>query len=482
MAAPQFDPTWSTGLTLSNNDRTIKHPDATRKHMALSEAVRIRDVLGTKQYIEFEITAWTGSATPDLMVVGLYSDLSSPGNDLSNPQQRNEWGADLDRGDDIAHVLERGPFTSTNNGGRMGDYEFTGDEGTWTGYTAGDRIGFLIEFGVTSLYPFCTSYRVYYNGTPQGSWRSPWPAMGDLANRTLRPGFTLDPGSGNTDISIEIKAKADWLYEPDVVPNVQEWGGSIVTPTLADNSYCRLIPGRLGFGQDPVSATANFGAALSNKDLTNTMWRATNGNQSMLSITEGSTPRVKGKYYFELAVDDIQPVSPFTTGQGLQIGIHNSWSGLSMAGGGSDVRYITYEAATKTSGNSGDEWSIIGGSSTPGPEIGGDLPEYRSRTGDVYMFACDLADDADGTGNVTKCWIGVNGTWANNNPTSGTGDVSTRSDGTAASQAWFPAICMPISFSYACTKEEITANFGGTAFTYTPPTGFSAWDDTPVPV
>lgn len=78
---------------------------------------------------------------------------------------------------------------------------------------------------------------------------------------------------------------------------------------------------------------------------------------------------------------------------------------------------------------------------------------------DVAMFSGDLS-----TG---KWWVGKNGVWLNSgNPTTGANPIT--SDLTAVAM---PAIGQNSSLSRSAT---FVANFGATAFAYTPPTGFKA--------
>lgn len=77
-------------------------------------------------------------------------------------------------------------------------------------------------------------------------------------------------------------------------------------------------------------------------------------------------------------------------------------------------------------------------------------------TGDVIGVALDM--------NAGKIWFSKNNTWqASGDPVAGTNPATTGLSGTL-----YPGIGL-----YANT-ESITANFGASAFTYTPPSGFAS--------
>jgi hypothetical protein len=78
---------------------------------------------------------------------------------------------------------------------------------------------------------------------------------------------------------------------------------------------------------------------------------------------------------------------------------------------------------------------------------------------DVVMFAYDA--------DTGKLYQGVNGTWSNSgSPGAGTGAIFT---GIAAAM-------IPAYGAYASGTDTITANFGGSAFSYTEPSGYTALD------
>lgn len=77
--------------------------------------------------------------------------------------------------------------------------------------------------------------------------------------------------------------------------------------------------------------------------------------------------------------------------------------------------------------------------------------------GDTLMMAIDIT--------AGKVWWGINGTWlASGNPVTGVNPVFTGVAGTL-----FPILTMFNNIS------QVTANFGATAYAFTPPTGFINW-------
>lgn len=86
--------------------------------------------------------------------------------------------------------------------------------------------------------------------------------------------------------------------------------------------------------------------------------------------------------------------------------------------------------------------------------------------GTVYGVAYDCA-----TG---KMWYSSNGTWVGD-PVAGTGETETNSQGPGNAVAPYFA-----SDNTTASPHGVTANFGATSFNYTPPTGFTAWEEPPV--
>jgi hypothetical protein len=105
-----------------------------------------------------------------------------------------------------------------------------------------------------------------------------------------------------------------------------------------------------------------------------------------------------------------------------------------------------------------------GGTLFSSPEAGGIVFAATSfASGDTVGFACDL--DA-GLG-----WVAKNGAWidfgAGDDPGTATGGVA------IATGVSFLPVC---GLTVTSGTGDMTANFGGSAFAYSTPTGFSAWD------
>ena len=118
------------------------------------------------------------------------------------------------------------------------------------------------------------------------------------------------------------------------------------------------------------------------------------------------------------------------------------------------------------------------------PHPGGDAASYG--TNRIYKFhsgsGTSYGGDGYGSGDVVlgtaldldngKIWWSFNGAWiANGNPAAGTYPAYTGLSGT-----FYPMV------GIWDTASPATVNFGATAFTYTPPTGFSAYYTPPAPV
>ena len=80
--------------------------------------------------------------------------------------------------------------------------------------------------------------------------------------------------------------------------------------------------------------------------------------------------------------------------------------------------------------------------------------------GGIIQFALDVDNQ--------KIWVGINGTWqASGDPAAGTNPISSN---LTSGQTWFPYL------QFRSATSNISANFGQRPFTYTPPTGFNAWN------
>jgi hypothetical protein len=176
-------------------------------------------------------------------------------------------------------------------------------------------------------------------------------------------------------------------------------------------------------------------ASLSNGNLTITHGGA-DADAGARSIASTST----AKKFWEVTVNVIG--SPSITTNGF---------------GNSSANLATYLGANANSvGWAGDGAVYLGADIGPG---GGAL---AYTTGNVLGFAVDF--------NAELAWLRVNsGNWNNNgsaNPATGTGglDVSGLNAG-----PYFACVCVRVG------SDQMTANFGATAYAHTAPSGFGNW-------
>lgn len=100
------------------------------------------------------------------------------------------------------------------------------------------------------------------------------------------------------------------------------------------------------------------------------------------------------------------------------------------------------------------------GDTTSKKQYGGGISAYGygyGADGDLLMMAVDLDN--------SMIWWGKNGAWG------ASGDPATR-----ANPAFSNVTLTPLYVITTVRTAKITANFGASAFTYTMPSGFSAWD------
>jgi hypothetical protein len=162
---------------------------------------------------------------------------------------------------------------------------------------------------------------------------------------------------------------------------------------------------------------------------------ATRTAQTVIRANARSTnPKTSGKHYWEVTVEAITtPPSAAFIATAIASDL---LSGLL----GSDDNTAAYF---------GDGFVSNGINSTT-------IATYTA--GDVLGCAIDL-DAGEG-------WFSKNGVFASGDPVTGTGPHFTFTAGTTI----YPALM------FRNSTDELTANFGATAFNTSPPTGFSAWD------
>ena len=164
---------------------------------------------------------------------------------------------------------------------------------------------------------------------------------------------------------------------------------------------------------------------LSNGDLTA---KSTNsGHDCARTILSESS----GKWYWEITADGSGSI-----GAGVGLGIASSSLSLALGAGSNDYSY-------RSNGDKGNSntWVAFGDTWEAGDIIG-------------------IAFDRD-NGNV---WFSKNGVWqAGGDPANGTGEAFSGINDTMFGM-----------FSLYYTDDQLTANFGASAFSYTTPTGFTA--------
>lgn len=141
-----------------------------------------------------------------------------------------------------------------------------------------------------------------------------------------------------------------------------------------------------------------------------------------------------GKWYFEVKVDAI--------GAAMTVGVANTTASLAV---GSPV------------GVDANAWAFTANGSQSGPYHSNSFSPTGGgwTTNDIVMLAWDAS--------AGKLWLGLNGSWISGDPAAGTSSSFSSVTGTL-----FPAVSVH-------TNAQATANFGATAFGYTPPSGFTAW-------
>src|SRR6516164_5442777 len=191
---------------------------------------------------------------------------------------------------------------------------------------------------------------------------------------------------------------------------------------------------------NPADKSANI--TLSNGNLTATNG-ASAGDNGVRSVTSKST----GKYYVEFTITGV--LSGADTGIGIATGSAPLTIGATSTGG-----FICYPGT----GNIYFNGSFTG--VTPGGSTG---------IGTVWCMAIDLVN--------SKGWFRINGgNWdgsGTDNPATNTGGINIAT--------LFPTNAAYAFFCANANAAGVTANFGTSAFSFTVPSGFSAWGAADVP-
>lgn len=331
----------------------------------------------------------------------------------------------------------------------------------WDFLTVGDYFGMLIDFNSPSgnltceLSTFVNGNHSYTAQMPISNPDEPWTWL-----------MALGTNAVSTDVGIRWnEEKADWLGSPpkDPIP----WKLPLETSTYVENGYCRMR-NRHGSQQE-----MRLNCQLLDNALTVVQKAPSHtGNQNIQAFA--TTPRYSGKAYYEITCNFTE--SDFTNPV-WWFGAHGSGNAVNtssvtlpqpqhFAGLGSNIGSALYRnrfgmSDKLTNGQAGALRPVV--------------------DGDVFMFAIHFLNQdaaADGDSDLANVWYGKNGTWLSGDPSTPTG----HSDA-IANQA-YPA---PRPFVSSSTQSGTggirswTFNFGATAFAYTLPTGFTAWDDTAVP-
>lgn len=182
---------------------------------------------------------------------------------------------------------------------------------------------------------------------------------------------------------------------------------------------------------------------------TSTRWTLSNGNLTATSnntsppsahCSLGTLSKSTGAHYFEFRLDTQVVAGFYGPAMGVAQSSINIESHFLGASGG-----LSYAL-----GASNGDKRFQGTASGYGSPI---------TPGDIVMVALNLT-----TG---KIWWGENGTWfASGNPAADTNPAFS----SVAAGPWFPVIC------YNASTIAVTARFKAADFTYSPPSGFSAWE------
>jgi hypothetical protein len=194
----------------------------------------------------------------------------------------------------------------------------------------------------------------------------------------------------------------------------------------------------------------------------------TTGNASNYSMAFSTTSKSSGKQYFEITV-----THPSDADTGWGFGLINA--GMALDGSGGDF-YVGAQSAGGTGSNSigvlendaaTSYYQKNHGALTQNP---GWQQVNNPPTGDVIGLAVDIPNNLVW---VQDCTLG--GGW--NVGTTGTQNPSTGQGGVSSSSVTNAAVFIGVSLYYTSSAvASATLNTGGSAFTCTQPTGFTAWD------
>lgn len=206
------------------------------------------------------------------------------------------------------------------------------------------------------------------------------------------------------------------------------------------NSYGQYYYGLLGKGNTASFNTfdpANTGSAITLSGGNLTATRSVNGISYNSSFGLPGFTHSSGKYYCEL--------------KAILLGSNTSNNAFGI---GTSAAISALSSNTSFIGSNSFGWSYFftNGCFHSGSASG---PTTGWVNGDVLMMAIDIT--------AGKVWWGINGVWlASGNPATGANPIFTSVAGTL-----YPILTMFDNVS------QVTANFGATAYAFTPPTGFA---------
>jgi hypothetical protein len=479
--------TWDVSFNGQGNNETIrdeKWPGLSTNNYLLTRTAnrddhhRTLDLIKPKVcktfYLEFEITAKTGTPTMNDCVVHVgpaayHDEADAPGSGFGVTSNRgSHQGCSVGMVASTAQIADfkraEGNISGSTTAHQMtwtsADPDNTFDGGMDV-QNVGDWIGVLVDFNSPAGNLAC-EVSVFNNNIHKGTLSMPvsnpdevW--MVDFA--------TQSTGTGSFDWTWN-KEKVDW-NNTNAIKDPIPWALPLGTSSYVETGYCRMRNHKANYHN------ARMDARLSNNSLKVTQ-QDSSVTSAQIAGAWGTVPRYTGKRYFEVTSDWTE--SDYS---------NPVWHiGLSCVDSHSNATSVTLPQPEHFAGISSNIGSAFYRQRFGMSDklTNGQAGALRPMTaGDVFMFAVHFqGQDAasDGLAAIAHIWFGKNGTWLAGNPSTPTG----HSDATA-NQA-FPA---PVPFCQFSTQagsdgnRGFTFNFGGSAFAHTIPTGFTAWDDTTVP-
>lgn len=462
-----WDTDFDTSLTYTNNDQTWEDTAGgnVNRFPILSDEINLLEAEGTAHYFEVNIdnktstntfkTGWTTTSAIDGEdIVSANRDGTSTVTLDPDGTADTTWACDSDRGLSTPYKI---PADQISQLGR----DLQDD----------DRIGLLFVFGSPTSGNHLEQH-VFVNGLLIASFTMN--RLLNISTEAIRPWLGVQ--SSGAGYKMTIINEASWSFAPTADwPHLQEWGSTLVAPAAddADTGYCRMFnKGRV------TDAGASTGALplYTKGGLRAKLWAPAS---STTTYNFGGTKwRATGKYYFEMFMESR---GSKTATQG-NIGLHGKPS-AGILGGGGDTNWFQWDFGA-TSDDVAGPW---------GGSLGTSISSDSSWPDSTYfMFAVDIPDDQDNTGGgggnagEAKIWVGTDGTWQGSgtqNPATNEGGYrSQTSDNRPERHCWSWAPQFDVVFSSSDSDMIFQWNFGAQTFDTAIPSGFTAWDSTPLPV